>query len=110
MEQRKAEKVAAKVADEHSFQSIALLWWEHWSVGKSPRHTDTVLRRLQGDVFPAIGSTVTEIEAPALVSLVKAIEGREAYDLAKRALEMVGQVFRYAVAHGYAKRNPAADI
>jgi integrase len=111
MEQRKAEKVASKVANEHSFQSVALLWWEHWSVGKSPRHTDTVLRRLRGDVFPSIGSKpVTEIEAPALVSLVKAIEGREAYDLAKRALETVGQVFRYAVAHGYAKRNPAADI
>jgi integrase len=111
MEQRKAAKASAKVADEHSFQFIALSWHEHWKVGKSLRHTDTVLRRLQGDVFPAIGSRpVTEIEAPALVSLVKAIEGREAYDLAKRALETVGQVFRYAVAHGYAKRNPAADI
>jgi integrase len=111
MEQRKAEKAASKVADEHSFQSIALLWHEHWKVGKSFRHTDTVLRRLQGDVFPAIGSKpVTEIEAPAVVSLVKAIEGREAYDLAKRALETVGQIFRYAVAHGYCKRNPASDI
>lgn len=42
--------------------------------------------------------------------MVQTIQDREAYDLAKRALETVGQVFRYAIAHGYAKRNPAADI
>src|ERR1019366_501914 len=53
---------------------------------------------------------ITEIEAPELVVMVKAIEGRGAADLAKRALETTGQVFRYAIAHGYAKRNPASEI
>ncbi len=111
MAERKAEKVAAKTAEEHSFQSIAEQWHQHWAVGKSLRHTDTVLRRLQTDVFPALGKfSVTEIEAPALVAMVQTIQDRGAYDLAKRALETVGQVFRYAIAHGYAKRNPAADI
>ena len=95
-----------------TFQRIAEEeWYPHWSDGKSKRHADTVLRRLKSDVFPVIGSRpIAEIEAPALVSLIKAIEGRGANDIAKRALETVGQVFRYAVAHGYAKRNPAADI
>jgi hypothetical protein len=41
---------------------------------------------------------------------VKAIETRGAADLAKRALETTGQIFRYAIAHGHCKRNPAADI
>ena len=31
-------------------------------------------------------------------------------DIAKRALQTTGQVFRYAIAHGLATRNPAADI
>ena len=35
---------------------------------------------------------------------------RAAPDIAKRALQTSGQVFRYAIAHGMAKRNPAADI
>jgi len=30
--------------------------------------------------------------------------------LAKRALETTGQIFRYGIAHGYCRRNPAADI
>jgi integrase len=42
--------------------------------------------------------------------MVKAIEKRGARDIAKRALETVGQVFRYGIAHGYAKRNPAKEI
>ena len=45
-----------------------------------------------------------------LVKLVKVIEERGASDMAKRILQIVGMVFRYAVAHGYSKRNPAAEI
>jgi integrase len=31
-------------------------------------------------------------------------------DMAKRILQVTGMIFRYAVAHGIAKRNPAAEI
>jgi integrase len=51
-----------------------------------------------------------EIEAPELVAMVKTIEKRGARDIAKRALETTGQIFRYGIAHGYAKRNPASEI
>jgi integrase len=30
--------------------------------------------------------------------------------MAKRILQIVGMIFRYGVAHGYSKRNPAAEI
>ena len=39
-----------------------------------------------------------------------AIERRGARDVAKRAHETTGQIFRYAIAHGIASRNPAADF
>lgn len=42
--------------------------------------------------------------------MTRAIEQRGARDIAKRALETTGQIFRYAIAHGYAKRNPVAEI
>jgi integrase len=45
-----------------------------------------------------------------LVQLAKGIEARGASDMAKRILQIVGMIFRYAVAHGYSKRNPAAEI
>ncbi|SDW99631.1 Phage integrase family protein [Nitrosomonas communis] len=52
----------------------------------------------------------SEVTAPALVMMIKRIEARGALDIAGRALTACGQVFRYAIGHGLAERNPAADI
>jgi integrase len=107
MAQRKADKAAA----ENSFQSVSLRWLEHWRHGKSPRHVDDVTRRMEADIQPSLGARpIAEIEAPELVAMTKAIEKRGARDIAKRALETTGQIFRYAIAHGYTKRNPASEI
>jgi hypothetical protein len=53
---------------------------------------------------------IAEIEAPEVVAMVPLIEARGARKIAKRALETTGQIFRYGIAHGYAKRNPATEI
>jgi integrase len=106
-----AERKAEKAGTDNSFQSVAELWWEQWRHDKSKRHADVLKRRMAADVYPALGSRpITLIQAPELVALVKQIEKRGAEDLAKRALQSIGQVFRYAIAHGYADRNPAAEI
>ena len=111
MAQRKEEKTAEQVASSNSFATIAAEWLEHWREGKSLRHVDSVRRRMAADILPGLGSRpLTEIEAPELVAMTKAIEQRGARDIAKRALETSGQVFRYAIAHGYSKRNPASEI
>jgi integrase len=66
---------------------------------------------MEADVYPVIGARpLSEIQAQELLALVKKIEDRGASDLAKRALQSIGQVFRYAVAHGYATRNPASEF
>lgn len=111
MAQRKSDKVARRLAVEHSFAAIARIWWESWKSARSASHVDYVWRRLEADVIPAIGARpIAEIEAPELVAMMKAIERRGALDIAKRALQTTSQIFRYAVAHGMATRNPAADI
>jgi integrase len=111
MAKRKAEKNADKAASENSFQTVAWRWHEHWKTGKSPRHVDYVKRRMDMDILPCLGPRpISEIEAPELVAMTAAIQDRGAIDIAKRALETVGQVFRYGIAHGFCRRNPAADI
>ena len=108
---RKADKLASQAAAENSFESVARKWWSHWKPARSEQHASQVMRRFEADVFPHIGARpVTEIQASELVAMLKAISGRGANDLAQRALQTSGQVFRYAIAHGLAKRNPAADI
>ena len=111
MAQRKAEKTAHEVLSANSFQSVAALWMEHWKDGKSLRHVDSVQRLMEADILPCLGARpITEIEAPELVAMAKSIQDRGARDIAKRALETTGQVFRYVIAHGHARRNPASEI
>jgi len=110
--QLKREAKLTKALDAaNSFEVIARQWWDHWRGPKSPRHADYVIRRLEADVFPAIGSRpVTSITAPHLLAMAKGIEARGAVDIAKRSLQTCGQVMRYAIALGFIERNPAADV
>jgi integrase len=111
MEKRKAEKVAAALEDKRKFGAVGALWHEHWRVDKSAQHIDATRRRLEANVYPHLGERpIDEIKTPELVRMVKAIEARGVGDLARRALETTGQIFRYGVAHGYCERNPCADI
>lgn len=111
MAERKASKLARELAIENAFASVAKKWWESWKAARSESHTLYVWRRLEADVFPAIGKRpVSEIEAPELVAMTKRTASRGALDIAKRNLQTSNQVFRFAIAHGMASRNPAADI
>ncbi|MBS0316745.1 MAG: integrase arm-type DNA-binding domain-containing protein [Proteobacteria bacterium] len=111
MAERKADKIARQTAAENSFSNVARLWHEGWKQGRNERHAVIVLHRLEVDIFPAIGHRpVSELEAPELVAMTKATAARGALDVARRNLQVCGQVFRYAIAHGLASRNPATDI
>jgi integrase len=110
--QLKREAKLTKALDAaNSFEVVARQWWDHWKGPKSTRHADYVIRRLEADVFPAIGSRpITSITAPHLLAMAKGIEARGAVDIAKRSLQTCGQVLRYAITHGFIERNPAADV
>ena len=111
VQSQKATKEAKKLSQTHSFEAVARAWFKGWNATISPRHAEYVIRRLEADVFPIIGSRpISEIQAPELVKMMKAIQRRGALDIAKRCYQMTGQIFRYAVAHGIAERNPASDI
>jgi hypothetical protein len=99
------------MSDANTFEKVARQWWEHWKGPKSPRHADYVIRRLEADVFPALGARpAASVTAPQLLAMAKAIEARGAVDIAKRSLQTCGQILRFAVAHGLIERNPAADV
>lgn len=108
---KRESKLTKAINDANTFELVARQWWAHWKGPKSPRHADYVIRRLEADVFPALGGRpVASVTAPALLAMAKAIEARGAVDIAKRSLQTCGQIMRYAVAHGLIERNPAADV
>jgi len=108
---RRQSEQERKRALEDCFQIVATAWFEKWRTGKSERHIGYVWRRLEMDVFPTLGHRpIGEIKTPEVVAMLKAIEKRGAIDIAKRCHQMIGQVFRYAIAHGLASDNPAVDV
>jgi integrase len=112
MAKKKADKKAKAVANADNLEAVARLWWEHWKHARtSDHHVAQTMRRLEADVFPKLGTRpIAEIEAPELVEMAKEIEKRGAAELAKRSLQVCSMIFRYAIANGKARRNPAIEI
>jgi len=108
---RKAQKAARANLTANSFEVIAREWFEKFSPGWAPSHSDRLIARLERDVFPWIGGQpITGIAAPELLAVIRRIESRGALDTAHRALSDCGRIFRYAVATGRAERDPSSDL
>jgi integrase len=118
MAERKAEveakqqevKALARETDS-SFEKVARKWWAWWSIGKSSRHAETLMNRLEADVFPVVGHlSIDAVQTAHIREIMLTIETRGASDVAKRAHQSIGQIFRFAIARELASRNPAADF
>jgi len=107
--QAKAEAEQRAIAN--SFERIAEQWHQWWSKGVDADTAAYILRRLEADVFPEFGKIpIDDITAAHIRKLILAIEKRGARDVAQRQHGTISQIFRYAVIHDLAKRNPAADF
>ena len=105
------DPAAEKQSTGKTFETVAREWHAHWMTSRHQRHAYYVLRRLEADIFPEIGSlTLAEIPASAFRNAVQKIERRGALDIAKRVLQTCGQIMRYAVANDMARHNPVADV
>jgi integrase len=109
--ERRAAKLRARLAAENSFEAVAREWYEKQAHTWVPNHSSDVLRRLESNIFPALGARpIAQIDAPELLAAVRKVESRGAYDLAHRVLQVCGQVFRYGIATGRCTRDLAADL
>jgi len=110
-EHRKATKAARVDSRANSFEVIAREWFAKNKSSWVPGHADKIIRRLERDIFPWVGSkAIADLTAPQLLSAIRRIESRGALETAHRALQNCGQVFRYAVATGRASRDISADL
>ena len=67
-------------------------------------------RLIEKDMAGIAGLPVADVTAPALLAALRKLEKRGVIETAHRARTLAGQVFRYAIATGRAKCNPAADL
>ena len=110
-QEKKLEKLQRHISSENSFQSIATEWHSKQLERWTPRHANYVLKRLEADIFTELGSRpISEIKTPELLHALQKIEKRGAIDIAHRALQTCGQIFRFAIATGRATRDLSTDL
>ena len=108
---KKASKRNAKLTSGNTFEAIAREWIANQRNRLATRYTALLLARLQADIFPQIGSRpITDVDAPALLEMLRKVERRGVIETARRLRQLCGQVFRYAIVTGRAQHDPSADL
>ena len=110
----KRKEVHRHVKGEDTFEHVARKWIdEHMNDenGWSDGHLETVVSRLEKNVFPFIGDRYPgDITPPEFLEVINRIKGRGATSVAQRVRQMCQQVFAKAIGEGLAVHNPAESI
>ncbi len=94
-----------------AFEFIALEWIAQQRGGWSKSHADAVLKTLQNDAFESFGDkNIETITPPDVLKVLRKIESRGSLEIARKVLQRMNAVFRYAIQTGRATYNPAADM
>lgn len=95
----------------NTFEVVAREFHNQHSARWTESHSRRILKRLEQDLFPWIGSRpVAELTTVEILSCLRRIEKRGAHETAHRALQKCGQILRYAVVTGRAARDITVDL
>ena len=118
---KKARELALELKYKHSksvlyedlkpyFKEVAEDWFENQRETWSPKHINNVRASLDELYLSLANKRINQIQAPEILQVIKKIEARGSFEVAKRTLSRCGMVMKYAIAHGYRYDNPASDL
>jgi integrase len=109
--ERKLQKLLRVQVAENNFQAVAVEWFAKQGRLWCEKHAKKTWWLLEKNLFPGLGSRpVSDIKPVELLAVLRRLEARGAYDTAKRAKQVAGQVFRYAIATGRADLDPTPAL
>lgn len=105
-----AERKAVKVAMGETFRAVAEAWYKN-NVASGEATTRKKWQFFLDYAYPDIGDKpCRSIVAADLVRMVRRINDKGLAETSRRTFALAGRVFRYAVAHGLADRDPSRDV
>ena len=108
---RKAKKAELTEAQSNNLETLTREWHLQQTKKWSQSYSEKVLRSVERDLFPYLGTLpLDDITPPQLLAVLRRIESRGATESAHRLKQTVGQVFRFAVATGRAQRDITPDL
>lgn len=108
---RKAKKAQLTETQSNNLETLTREWHLQQTKKWSQSYSEKVLRSVERDLFPHLGTLpLDSITPPQLLAVLRRVEGRGATESAHRLKQTVGQVFRFAVATGRAQRDITPDL
>lgn len=94
-----------------TFEEAARAWHAHRLTALDAGHAARLLTRLERDAFPAIGKTdLKAVTSADVLAMVRSVEARGSLDVSRRLKQHVSQIYRFAIPHGWADRDPAEHL
>ena len=104
-------QVDQQAREEETFNSVADEWLGRLALQGRTESTLSKMRWIVGFARPNLGTKpMSAITAPDLLQVLRKIEARGRYHTANRTRRTFGTIFRYAIATGKARYDPAQDL
>lgn len=107
---QKTKRAADREAG-RTFEAVAREWFQRKEGSVVSTYSSRIWTRVEADLIPPLGKlSINDIEPPEVLSAIRKIEDRGALEMGRRVLNYASQIYRYAIASGYVKRDPTLDI
>jgi len=101
---KQSKKLEQVQAQANNLDAISREWQKQQALTWSVNYSYKVLRSLERDLLPYLGTLpLGDITPPKLLAVLRRVEARGAAESAHRLKQIVGAVFRFAVATGRAE-------
>ncbi len=110
-EVKKQKKREREAILRDTFENFARDWHKIRTAAFSEKYRESILYRLEKYVFPVIGQRpISQLEPLDILEVARPLDDKGHHETAVRLLQIIGQVFRYALILGKVKHNPALDL
>ena len=104
-------RIAAEIKAGETVEKITREWFNKFKKDWRENYASKIIRGFEQNIFAHLGATeISEVEPTELLAVLRRVESRGALETVHRLLQNCGQVWRYAVACGYVKRDITGDL
>lgn len=111
VEQRRADKAALRANVQNTFGAAAEAWYQFNKPKWAKATAEKARQYLDKDLLPSLRSRpIANLSPQDLGGVIAKIETRGAHNAAKKARQWCKAIFRYSIARGWIKENPAEHL
>lgn len=109
--EQKEKIIQDQEESKNTFQRSASLYIDHLRPSRNEKYWNSVESAFERLINPIIGhKNINDVKAQDIIEVLNHIQSRGTIETAHRLFTQISNVFKYAVSHGFAERNPCNDM